>query len=300
VRHSELVRDINGSVAFGITAFSVNPGLASTFPWLSTIAYNYESYKFNSLSFRYETQKSTATSGTVLLAADYEASDADPANKQELMSFHGAVRTAPWAPVTMVCDKRDLLKFGVQRYIRTGALASNLDVKTYDVADFLIATQGMADSSAVGELYVDYDVELITPQINQTAVFQAMSARIQDSGTGTSRAAPFGTVTVTPSAGGLDLSAINATLTINRVGQYLLACNFAGTVTTNVAPTVTGTATYSLLVAQKNDAAATGALFLARVQCNNIGETLIFDFTASCATLTACVMRLGAYAYTNV
>jgi hypothetical protein len=272
----------------------VNPGLASTFPWLSSIAYNYESYKFNSLSFRFETQKSTATSGTVLLAADYDAADADPANKQAMMQFHGAVRTAPWAGVSMVCDKRDLQKFGVQRYIRSGALASNLDVKTYDVADFLIATQGMADTTAVGELYVEYDVELITPQLGQEALFNAWSAKITAGGT-VSRAAPFGDAATI--SGGLDVSASAATLTFNRVGQYLVSGFLAGTVFTNTNPTITGTATVLTPVPLYANAAATGGSLVWRVQVNNVGETMIIDYTASCTTMTAGVYRIGLYSY---
>ncbi len=164
VRHREYLADVAGSVAFAATGYAINPGLATSFPWLSNLAKNFESFLFRRLSFEFETQKSTATSGTVMLAIDFDAADAAPTTKTALMTYHNAVRSAAWAECQYRSDGADLRKFGVQRYIRTAALAANLDIKTYDVGNLYVATQGEADTTAIGELYVVYDVELITPQ----------------------------------------------------------------------------------------------------------------------------------------
>jgi hypothetical protein len=164
VRHREYLADVAGSVAFAATGFAINPGIATSFPWLSNIAVNFESYLFRALSFEYETQKSASTSGTIMMAVDFDAADAAPASKTALMTYHNAVRSAVWGECCYRSDMMDLRKFGVQRYVRSGALAANLDIKTYDVGNLFVATQGEADTSAIGELYVVYDVELITPQ----------------------------------------------------------------------------------------------------------------------------------------
>lgn len=164
IRHREYIADVAGSVAFAATGYAINPGIATSFPWLSNLAVNFESYLFRSLSFEYETQKSTATSGAVMLAVDFDAADAAPATKTALMTYHNAVRSAVWGECCYRSDGADLRKFGVQRYIRSAALAADLDIKTYDVGNLFVATQGEADTTAIGELYVVYDVELITPQ----------------------------------------------------------------------------------------------------------------------------------------
>lgn len=164
IRHREYLADVAGSVAFANTAFAINPGLAASFPWLSAIAVRFESYIFRRLRFEYETQRSTATNGTVMMAVDFDAADAAPTTKTGIMSYHNAVRSAVWDECCYNSDAGDLRKFGVQRFIRSAGLAANLDIKTYDVGNLNIATQGEADTTAIGELYVEYDVELITPQ----------------------------------------------------------------------------------------------------------------------------------------
>jgi len=49
VKKKEYICDIDGTSAFSNNFFAVNPGLNDTFPWLSSIANNYEQYRFNGL-----------------------------------------------------------------------------------------------------------------------------------------------------------------------------------------------------------------------------------------------------------
>jgi len=297
IRHREYVQDVPGSVAFSNTQLNINPGLQALFFWLAAIAGRYESYLFRSLKFCFETEKSASTSGTVMMAVDYDASDSAPLNKQQIMAYHGAVRSAVWAEDCFQCDLKDLRKFGIQRYIRSGVLAANQDIKTYDVGVFNIATQGCADTTAVGELYVEYELELHTPQLDPNAIALSASLRTSSS-VGVTRAAPFGTSTV--STGGLSIVATAATITFNQVGQYMLLLSYVGTVVTDTAPTITGTVTNSLLsgiAAQFHDTAALSGILAYRVQCNNIGETMIFDFTASATTITSYNARFASYAF---
>jgi len=163
IRHREYIVDIAGSIAFASTGYVVNPGIAASFPWLSIIAANFESYRFNSLVFQFSTEKSTATSGSLMLAIDYDANDTAPTTKSIAMAYHNAVRCPVWSETKYVSDKPDLLKLP-QRYIRSTTV-SGTDLKTYDVGNLFVSTSGCADTSALGELYVIYDVELITPQL---------------------------------------------------------------------------------------------------------------------------------------
>lgn len=294
VQHREYIGDVLGSVNFASTAYAVNPGLAQTFTWLAPIANQFESYLLRSLSFEFETQKSASTSGSIMLAMDYDASDPAPINKQQLMSYHDSVRSAVWGECCFTADARDLQKFGVQRYVRSGALAANLDIKTFDVGNLFIATQGCADATAIGELYVKYDVELITPQSDQTG--EALGESVKVSGGGViSRTAMFGTAPVL--LGGLPCTATGKVLTFNRVGNYLVEINLVGTVFTGV-PANAGTCTATSLVGVFN-AAATSLLCSYIVKVNNVGETLDLDWTAVATTVTASITRVGSYAYSN-
>jgi hypothetical protein len=280
IRQREYVADLSGSVAFSTQQFSINPGLSSTFPWLSSIASRYESYLFRSLRFEYETSVSTATAGTVILAVDYDSADAAPTSKQQIMAYRGAVRSAPWAPCENGSDGSDLSKFGVQRYIRSGSVAST-DIKTYDVGNLFCGFQGMAGVSSVGELYVSYDVELMTPELNQVQFFGTIT-----SGGAVSNAAVFGTAAVITGNGDVSAASGN-TLTFSRVGSYVVAQSLVGSVFTDTAATTnTSTATIGALSGGHNTAQTTSVLTLT-VNVTAIGQTLVTVWTGNSTTVTA-------------
>lgn len=191
--HREYVRDVLGSVAFSVLAFAINPGKSNVFPWLCTIANNYESYRFNYLRLVYETEASTTSTGTVMLAIDYDANDPDPIEKTDIMAYRGAVRTAPWQrmvysslPEELTKRKSYYVTSVVQPVDRAGNFADKL---LYDIGTLFIATIGQASGATIGELYVEYDVSLMTPQMNDPSTGLAKGAEY----TGTSNANPFGT-----------------------------------------------------------------------------------------------------------
>lgn len=186
ITHREYVYDVTRNVnVFATDTFSINPGLASTFPWLSQIAGRFESYTFERLDFIYETTVSTATAGSIMMAVDFDASDASPATKVQLMSYAGATRAAPWQAVRLVTSAIDRKKMVTERYTRTGALQVGADIKTYDVGNFFLSTIGIAAPNAtLGELYVEYTVRLRTPQI-PTGGQLSLNTRTVQTGTAT-------------------------------------------------------------------------------------------------------------------
>jgi hypothetical protein len=73
---------------FANVAYSVNPGQVATFPWLSTIAKNFEKYEFEYLEFYYKREVSEYASngqtGKVILSFETDASDAPPTTKTQI------------------------------------------------------------------------------------------------------------------------------------------------------------------------------------------------------------------------
>lgn len=160
IRHSELLTLVNGTVNFASTSFSMQPGLISIFPWLATQCIGWEKYKFHSLRATFLTRTGTSTAGSVIMAPDYDAADAAPTTEQQATSFHGAADDAPWKTIVINFD----MKRSRELFLRSGPLSSNLDIKTYDFANLYVCT---ADGAAVnwGKIFIEYDVELINPQI---------------------------------------------------------------------------------------------------------------------------------------
>jgi len=294
VKHREYIGEIPGSVAFSAVSYSINPALATTFQWLSTLASNYESYKFRNLRFEFETEKSSSTAGSLMMAVDFDAADAAPTTKQAMMTFQNAVRSAPWCPCEYSSSGPDLIKFGVQRYLRSAALAANLDIKTYDVGNLIVATSGCADTSTLGELYVSYEVELHTPQQGVLPLSAFTGEKIVGAGS-VSKTAIFGsTPTIT---GTTAWSAVTNTLTCVIAGDYLLELDVIGTtLVLNAAPT--GTATITAAVPQNVLIDTTGVYGLGAWAVRaTVGQTIIFNMSNS-ATLTSSNARIGSYTYT--
>jgi hypothetical protein len=163
ISHRELVGTINGNTTFGATAFALNPGLATTFPWLATVASAYEQYAFRKLRFHYVTRCATSYNGSILLAPEYDALDAAPTSEVFASMMNGAVEDAPWRDQNLDFVIADMHSTGPRKFIRTGAITAS-DLKAYDVGQLFVCAIGCADANAVGKLWVDYEVEFFVPQ----------------------------------------------------------------------------------------------------------------------------------------
>lgn len=166
IKHREFIGNVAGSELFQVAlALSVNPGLSTTFPWLSVMAQAWEQYKFKKLRFVFLTRTGSNTPGSVIMSPDYDSSDNPPASEQIMSTYDGTVEDAPWKDNG--CSlKTNLLSGagGPRKFVRTGALSPNQDIKLYDVANMFVAT---VDGTAVpwGKLWVEYDVDFWVPQL---------------------------------------------------------------------------------------------------------------------------------------
>lgn len=166
VRHSEFVKDIPPSFDFTVENFKINPGETELFPWLSTIAQRFESYQFKNFNIRYETTSPTNTGGTAIITVDYNPTANIPTSKTQALAMESAVRTPVWGSVNHRSLRHNLEK-RKSYYVRKPAL-SVIDPDLYDVGQAMMMVEGVPPDSSgnVGEMYVDYEVDLITPVLD--------------------------------------------------------------------------------------------------------------------------------------
>lgn len=163
--HREPLATVNGSVNFDIQTFQINPGLATVFPWLSSQAAAYESYKFNSLAVEYKfTTNEFVGIGRLCIAPDYDAADDPPTSMVQAEQMTDNVMGAVAKNWTCNLRPRGIGILGPKRYTRTATLAPNLDIKTYDIAQVHVCTSGQASSDEIGQLWLVYDITLSEPQ----------------------------------------------------------------------------------------------------------------------------------------
>jgi hypothetical protein len=278
VRHREFVVDASSAAAFTAVQLELNPGLPGSFPWLSTLARSYESYRFDKLSIMFETSSPTTSSGKQLLAIDYDSSDAAPTTKQQAMAYRSSVSCPVWSDCEHISLPEDLNK-RKSYFVRAGDLAANQDVKLYDVGNLFICSQGGAGVTS-GEIYIDYEVRLMTPQLGKVGVGQSIYGLY----TGSANSAPFasksGNLPATVVSGGTTTSV--STWTFTQPWEGYVSVNVVGTTLAGIAPTGTGT---ELELADVINSGTTNEVAIYSVVVS-AGETFIL--TISNATISAC------------
>jgi len=205
----EYVCDIYGPgspttpLPFSIQAFSLNPGLEATFPWLSQIAQNYDEYSFIQLMFTFRSTTTDIGSstngqcGTVIMATNYNAAAPPFSEKVSMMEYDAA----------MSCKTTESMRHGVEcdpmklsgaegKFVRNNPVMSAQDLKTYDHGLFQIAVANSPVEYAgesLGELWVSYKLECRKPKFYASRGL-GISQDIYVSGAGTETISfPFGT-----------------------------------------------------------------------------------------------------------
>jgi len=295
IRHTEYVGEIFGSVNYNVSSYTIQPGLGTLFPWLSQMATLYESYMVDKLHFHFRTEKSTSTNGVVMMAVDYDVQDSAPPSKQQLMAYNNAVRTQPWADTSYIASVADVNKLR-QRFIRSG-LITGADYKTFDVGNLFVATQGCADTTALGELYVSYDLVLCTPQFD-LAGYAAAGSNKSSGGTGITGALILGTapsLNIAGSGMAITYSTTTGAISFGTVGSYLI--NFwitqTALATGTLVPAMTGGSQVSSLTVVN-----TAALYTVSFTVNVINLTDALTFSGLTLTSpSASSLRVSSYPY---
>jgi len=277
----EVVAGAGTPSAFSAATYPVNPGQSGVFPWLSSIAQRFESYRFRRLRFAYETEAPSSLGGSLVLALDYDASDTVVLSKQTAMAFRNSVRSAPWEPCVHSSDQEDLSKLK-SHFVRPGAIPPGTDVKLYDVGTLNVCTQNVTTASAVcGELYVEYEIDLLTP-IYGNSVFP--SGTVSGS-TAITSAAMFGTAPISIGSLAPTVSANLVTLTGLVIGQEYCASLFITGTVISVGPSVSITGGTTKVNAGAFPVAATsGFNFLTFVATSS---TAVLTYGVTATTVTA-------------
>jgi len=248
VEEDEYIGEVSGSVSFATTSFSVNPGQSTTFPWGSKVAQLYEEYEFEYLEFYYKREVSefatNGQAGKVILSFDYDASDSAPATKQQVEDSDPHVDGMPCTPLLRLPIDKVMMKKGDAKFVRPGAQPANTDIKTYDVGNLIVSTQGCTNTTTIGELHVRYRVRFSKPVLDAATVvggvvhFSAISAT-----TGANLTNMVLQSGGTPSLTGITMTAQTITFPANIPGNFLVQVNLMGATSCSALSFASGTAT---------------------------------------------------------
>lgn len=181
VRHREFVQNIkvpSPADAFTNQVIALNPGLRSVFPWLSTIAGNYQEYQFLGCVFEYRSLSSDSASslplGSVTIASNYDTADPAYGDKREMLNSQFCVSGKPSTFMIhpIECDPK--VTFVPIKYTRNGAPVANTDSRLYDHCHVQVATEGLPGTAGdvIGELWISYEIALYKPQLGVTSALR--------------------------------------------------------------------------------------------------------------------------------
>lgn len=174
IRHREYIGDMPSSVAFQNYIFTLNPGLNQTFPWLASLAENFEEWVPRGIIFEYKTTSSdsvvstnaNAGLGTVIMATEYNPYNGAFGNKQQMENYEFAKSCKPSVSMLHAVECSKYKNPMGSYFIRTGDVPSGQDKRLYDLGDFQIAAVGMqSNNTVIGELWCSYEIELRKPRI---------------------------------------------------------------------------------------------------------------------------------------
>jgi len=306
IQHTEFVSELQyaGNTDFNVTmSLPINPGIPTTFPWLSGVADLFEKYIVHSLRFHTQPALPSSTAGSIYMEIDYNAADPSPPNKAEFMSSMSAVSGSIWSPVEL---SGDLKRVNIcERFVRIGSTPANTDVKTYDVGTLFVATQGYSTGPS-GNLYVSYDISLIIPgippaieySVSQNISFNTTSGYLSNGSSYTQ----LGNGNIAyPKAG----AASTGSLAFTEPGQYLVDWVVNGTATSG-GPAA---ATWSITAGTASSVAATqaGQIYTSITE-TGIYQALVTAVDALCvvqlalsnlSATTSCVIRIAKYLAAN-
>jgi hypothetical protein len=286
IRHQELLGSINGASAF-TKAFglAINPGLVSTFPYLASQCANWERYQFRKLTFHYLTKTNYTKSGSVVLAADYDANEAAPSTEQIMFTYQGARETVPYRSVVIDLPVRRLHPAG-PKLVRQGPVPTGSSVVDYDAATFwaFVLDEASPDSGALwGKLWVEYDVDFTISQSNPLGF--ANGSYYQLFGSVPTTAANFGTTTAEQKTA--DLVSISGNVVTSKV-QGNLTFIHNTTATTSVTQGSLTASSGTTLSAITYSAGSGGTALLRTGQWSTVvGGTLTFANTIADGLLSS-------------
>lgn len=237
VTHREYLSEIYANQSFGVSVFPVNPGMTTGFPWLSSLANAFEKYKVHKLKYDFVNVSATSERGRVTLAFDYDALDEDPTSKVDVFQFEGAAEGSVWSTLQLPVKTNPK-----ELYTRMGAVSG--DLKTYDFGKVVVGVSNtsLASTEVVGELFVEYEIELITPQPTKCPGNEYATTGI----TGTDQwlgSSPAPTVI----SNGIPVDLVASGIRFKRSGKYLLT-TYLTEPTTNL-----GVVTYNFSSASVSD-----------------------------------------------
>lgn len=191
--HNEYIHDLTSrsNDFHTLERFEINPGVFTSFPLLSQFAQHFEEYDFIQCIFEFKslvTNGNSTAAGSVMLCPNYNASNPNLPDKRSIENASGSVSGKVTGSLFCGIEcANDKTAYGGIKYVRTVDIDS-AGRRMYDLGFLQIATQGVPQGLAIGELWCRYKVRLSKmkvgglkiPSVGSGALLQCIGAPAVD------------------------------------------------------------------------------------------------------------------------
>lgn len=176
VKHREFLGDIStGTATPNINAYYINPSNDACFPWLHTLANNFEQWIPHGIVFEFVSSCGNAVSstnaslGTVSIATQYNIYSDAYSTKYEMLNsyFAGSAKTADNLMHAIECDPKESQTRIFNTYDNSSVPQVNGDLRMYYLGACFVVAQGSQANYTAGEMWITYDLSLLKPRVNK-------------------------------------------------------------------------------------------------------------------------------------
>nr|QKV51102.1 putative capsid protein [Crucivirus sp.] len=178
IRHREYLGDlrsgkfpVGGSVTdFVIGQWTIQPGNPALFPWLSTIADNYQEYEMRGMIIELKTLTSDFSDKSVLgsffMGTQYNVLEPAPASKRQLENLQYSTSSKPSESMIHAIECAPNLNAQTHLYVAQDGVVKTGDSRLYDLGNIFIGSQGIpVEDAPIAEIWCSYEVALFKPQL---------------------------------------------------------------------------------------------------------------------------------------
>jgi hypothetical protein len=161
---------VSGATIFNNVSLAINPANELCFPWLSTIASQFDQWEPNGIIFEFVSTSSdfngaSQALGTVIMATDYDPYDSTYTSKVQMENSDYACATKPSNSLVhgIECDVHERPTPILYTNVTNNTA---IPISQTTLGNFQIATQGCSVANVtLGELWVSYDITFYKKQL---------------------------------------------------------------------------------------------------------------------------------------
>lgn len=175
INHREYLGDLFSGAGtpsnFSLQKYELNPGNSNLFPFLSSIARQFQEYEIRGMLIELKSLSSEYASnlalGSYFMAADYNVYGNDPATKQQLENMEYASSAKPSKSMIMPIECDPSNNVSVHKNVAINSEYHTGDKRLYDWANVYVGSQGIPQANTpLAEIWLTYEIALFKPIIS--------------------------------------------------------------------------------------------------------------------------------------